>query len=269
MSEEYQNAQSYRPSIFHFPPEAVQDSVRFYKLAKELRGFGIASIVWGVINVIFGANWMLSEDPLNIIVVLLGLTMIALGIYMLARPSSTGWYIDAAVFFTLAAWNLGNFALSAAAGTSKTFYPALVFGVIQVGFAILMIFKGSKFGTMYNKLQTLGPAHDWLQQEIKAIDKAPDGTRQDVVSVRVIQFSGKAVWGIIWGPGDFIFIHPKRGICHYVPRNTLLYAFAYQPLPASKKVKIKANLWGKKAQFVFKMPELQKLRYWLSQPAPA
>ena len=269
MSEEYQSAQSYQPSLFHFPPAAVQDSVRYYKFTKELKRYGTGSIIWGVINVIFGANWMLSEYPLDVVTVLLGLTMIALGIYVLARPSSIGWYIDAGVFFALAAWNLGNFAPESAAGTSNISYQSLVFGIIQVGFAILMISKGSKFGTMHNKLQALGPAHDWLQQEIKAIDKAPDGTRQDVVSVRVIQFSGKAVWRIIWGPGDFIFIHLKRGICYYVPRNTLSNAFAYQLLPAGNKVKIKANLWGKNTKFIFKAPEFQKLQYWLSQPAPA
>jgi hypothetical protein len=66
---------------------------------------GIGSIFWGVINSVWGFA-TLADNPLNWILLLLGLSLLAEGVWICIKPSPRGFLVDGIFFFALGTWNI-------------------------------------------------------------------------------------------------------------------------------------------------------------------
>jgi hypothetical protein len=73
---------------------------------KTIRNTGIAAVIWGVINLVFGCA-IIRLDVLNVGVVILGLLMLWAGIAALTRPSLHSLLGAAVVSVLLLCWNVG------------------------------------------------------------------------------------------------------------------------------------------------------------------
>ncbi len=86
--------------------------------ARKLIGnIGIGGIVWGLINIAIGA-FAVRVDIINAGILVLGVIMLAAGIYARVRPSLAVLLVETAVAVLLFVWNLGMVIYNARAGAS-------------------------------------------------------------------------------------------------------------------------------------------------------
>ena len=263
MSNVYPNVEMRPPSLLDFPFAAIQDVVNRFKINKEMRGSGIVAIIWGVLHLTAGM-FAARNNPEYIVIAGLGAALIFSGIVLIWRPSPKCWNMDAAIFFTLAGWNLWAFSEGLAVSRAQ----ALLWGLTQVAFGVFYMLKGKAFGEIVKRLSSLEPDNlAWLLEEIKNIERSKPGMRRDVIKTVVVG-TNKRTWSILWGEEHLLFMSGRSGRCEAVPRTVLMEAFAGYVYKKDRKVKIKARLWGKKTRFQFRPGEFQRLQQWLVPPVP-
>jgi hypothetical protein len=89
---------------------------------KKIRNAAILGIVWGVINVSFGAV-LIRINPLNVGLLLLGLLMLATGVTALRKPSLHCLLAEGFVAALLFVWNVGTTMLNLSAGVDPHINP--------------------------------------------------------------------------------------------------------------------------------------------------
>lgn len=85
--------------------EELQNASDFQLLRKNLRGRAIGSIVFGLINTVLGLAFI-RDDPINVIVLLLGVSLLAESIWLIVAQKPRGIIVDGILLCAVGIWNI-------------------------------------------------------------------------------------------------------------------------------------------------------------------
>src|SRR5947209_52958 len=91
----------------------------FCMFDKKLLSSGNSSIVWGLLNSVFGASFLLRGNNWGAVSLVLGLTLIAVGVYERKVRDPKVIIVSAATLAMLALWNFALIALIALGNTQS------------------------------------------------------------------------------------------------------------------------------------------------------
>ena len=124
----------------------LTQGANFLMVRRLLRGAGIGSIVFGVIAIGLGA-YSIQENPVNAILLLLGVLLLAEGIWIVTAPSPAGMVVDGVALLLLGLWNLfvslAN--MSAGAGRPGAF---VALGAFQIFWGIQSFRRYGRFANL-------------------------------------------------------------------------------------------------------------------------
>ena len=83
----------------------LRSAINHRVLRKILRPAGIGSIVFGIVAIAWGGA-ALEDNPLNAILVLMGIFLAIEGIWLVSTPSRLGMIIDGIALFVVGIWNI-------------------------------------------------------------------------------------------------------------------------------------------------------------------
>jgi hypothetical protein len=95
-------------------------AAEFCLFDKKLVSSGNSSIVWGLLNALFGASFLTRGNNWGAVSLVLGLALIAVGIYERKVRDPKVIIVSAATLAVLALWNFALIALSAFGNTQST-----------------------------------------------------------------------------------------------------------------------------------------------------
>ena len=72
---------------------------------RSIKGVGVGSIIWGIFNIALGISYV-ADSPINVVVLLLGALMLAVGIHALVKPTLIVLLLAAIVSILLLLWNI-------------------------------------------------------------------------------------------------------------------------------------------------------------------
>lgn len=168
-------------------------------LNKSFRSVATISIIFGAINTAVGIM-ALDDHPVNIVLVLLGLGMLAEGVILLMKPNATGLILEGVAFSALGIWNLFILLFNASNGDPGSNAGRTgVWAIIQIAFGIQNFMR---YGPTKERLA--GPPLDapMLEQGKALVDQAhkvdPKKT-PNAVSFTATNFFGAKIWkGLLW-----------------------------------------------------------------------
>jgi hypothetical protein len=116
----------------------LQVVAKYRGARRSLRLRGIGSIIWGIIAIAIGAS-SIEANPVNGILVLIGLFLSIEGIWLSSRPVAAGMIIDGFMLLVLGVWNIYVTCMSPESGG--------VFGILGVAQIIWGFQSFWKYGT--------------------------------------------------------------------------------------------------------------------------
>jgi len=109
----------------------------------------VGSILWGLFNIGFGVS-SVSDNPLNIILVLLGIIQLAIGISLVAtRPTKGGIIVEGFAFLLVGVWNISITISNSSHNSGSLIF--LVLGICQLYWGGQLIFDSRQIGKLEAK----------------------------------------------------------------------------------------------------------------------
>lgn len=167
--------------------ELLQNVADHVVIKKHMRGSGIGSIIWGIINCAVGFG-NARENSLNLILGLIGLFLVFEGIYLLISLNPKGLIADGLAFMGVGLWNIFiTIQNMENQGGGVPFWAIL--GVMQIGWGIQSFKRYNRF----SHIGQMGIAPE-LEGEIKElINAVKKGNPKKLPDM--IQFAAKKrVW---------------------------------------------------------------------------
>ena len=187
----------------------VQQAANFRMVRRLLRWGGVGSVVFGVVAVVVGAQYV-QENEINAILILIGVGLFVEGIWILVAPSPTGMIIDGVALIVLGLWNISVTVqdISAGAGGPRAF---LILGVWQIIWGIQSFGRYRRFA----HVSMAKPAENtlrWVEETAKALAGA-GSEAPDVVEFQEKQAKKKAAkWKGKLLPDMAFFAGPEEEI---------------------------------------------------------
>lgn len=240
-------------------PAAAADDVQrrfdFLMLRSRLRAGGVGSLIFGVLAVALGVSSM-QAVPANGVLALLGVVLLAEGVWVLAAPSAGGLIADGVVLVLIGLWNLlVSFANIAASSGSGGF---VALGALQIVWGIQAMAQYKRFRYLAG---SRFPAEEMKQltDQAQAIWRA-DGSQEDL-----LDFTSKAVFSEVkWRgkmlPGSLIVLRNGKPFFSLLKKDVELKT--EQGKLYGDPVKAKLRL--EKLQLAVTMPRrsLDRLNQW-------
>jgi hypothetical protein len=202
-------------------------------MAAILRNGGIGSIIFGVIGAGIGLS-MMDENPINGILVLIGIGLLLEGIWIVSAPSPGGLIADGIALVILGVWNIFTTLHNATAGGGPGF-----FGILG-GYQIYLGFKSFGRYDRFSALASGKPSTEVLTQVegmVKAVSTAKPGVPDQVVAFQEgeKQWRGKLFGDIavfVKGGGEDVLFLDKNDVAAAAPA----------PIRKGKQYKIQFHL---------------------------
>jgi len=150
--------------------EELQKVSDYRLLRKSLKGAAIGSIIFGVIAIGMGLAFM-SEDPINVVLVFIGVFLLVEGIWLIRSPSPRGMIVDGIALCILGIWNI----FIAIAGELRGF---VVLGFFQIIWGVQSFRRYRRF----SGISSQKPSKESLRQ---VDDVAKSVTKANQVSLRI------------------------------------------------------------------------------------
>jgi hypothetical protein len=150
----------------------LQAAANFHRVRRLLLAPGIGSMIFGVVAIVMGAN-SIQANPINAGLLLIGVFLLAEGIWIVSAPTLTGIIVDGLALVTLGLWNIFVSLANIQAGSRGT--PSFVaFGLLQIVWGIQSFRRYSQLSNLPMKKPDEATAK-WLDQTIKGLtaSKAP------------------------------------------------------------------------------------------------
>lgn len=177
----------------------AQRAAEWVQMRRSLGRAGRASIGWGVLNIVLAAVNMPRPGIGRWIVgtmMLLGVLLVAEGIYVMRRPTPQAMRVEADSLLVLALWNLLIAALLLLAGQVPVL--SLVFGVLQWMGSRALNRRRLRYAELCADT-ALAPTADALERAVAALP-AEATEAGDVVRFETRSFTGRSHWLARLGP---------------------------------------------------------------------
>jgi len=117
---------------------ALNHAGALHLLRRNLGSAGLSSIIWGIVwTVLFGLALPVAPTPLNVAYFLIGLALIAEGVYVRQKPSASAIRVEAVTLGALGLLGIFRFA-TALVATSQGQHKSIIGNPL---FALIMIFN--------------------------------------------------------------------------------------------------------------------------------
>lgn len=166
----------------------LRKALAFQGLYRQLRAAGIGSLLFGAIAFFLGISTM-RQVPINGVLALLGLLLVAEGVWVIAAPSASGIVVDGVFVTVIGAWNI-VLSLAEIGRNSGGPYTGrfLVIGIFQIAWGIRRIAQYRRYAGLRGfSLDPAGRAR--LEQEIASVRS--DTIRPDVVAFKTRTLSSE------------------------------------------------------------------------------
>jgi hypothetical protein len=174
-----------------FDAEQLQRIADFHQERARLRILARGSMIWGGINTLIGGV-ALANHPINIILVLIGLFLLAEGIWFSIKPSAFGILVDALALMVVGFWNLFIVALELLAGVEPRVYWAIL-GIVFIGIAL---YRMMTFPRLYQLFQEPIIDEDLQHMDdlIRYLTKTKPKEAGDIIAFQTSGFMGQRQW---------------------------------------------------------------------------
>jgi len=230
---------------------------------QSIKRIGIAGVVWGCINLLLGVV-AVSQNILNVGLVMLALLVILSGVYALVRRTLGAILFAAIVCVLLVLWNIGVTILNVVLADQS---PAGIVGIIIVIAVAFFFFK------QYSRLRPLRKVIASLNSEeirrakelTRSIMKAKLKENPDIVLATQKSFWGRGKCRIRLMEQQAFFT--KRNLSHafVMPKEAMRSAI---PDLTSGKFKFVVNHPVEKISYRIGKKDTEKIRNWLSTTEP-
>ncbi|MBN1810133.1 MAG: hypothetical protein JW909_13790 [Planctomycetes bacterium] len=218
---------------------------------KTIKGIGIGGIIWGMINVGLGISYI-TDDPINFIVIVLGLLMLTVGIVALVKPARAALLLESISAFLLFAWNVTAFIMNIVTGAEPD-ARGLVFPLIIAIAFMVQYFRLSHISELIDTI----PAESVKQATdvAKAILKAKPAESPNVI---VAQMNAARIQLL---EDRAFYVQPGLSKAFVMSRDE--FRSTFEDLPA-KTLKMKLTHPLGKLAVTFKKENADRLRAWLA-----
>jgi hypothetical protein len=163
-----------------------------YRRAKRiLRAAGIGGIIFGLLALVIGVP-LLEQNPINLILVLLGLVLLGEGIWNVALPTAEGVIVDGIALILVGLWNIFVSVLNVAAGATEGAHWGVV-ALFQIGYGI---YRFTMYGRFYQAFQERPPAEDVkrLDDIVAKVMRSTYKNSADIINFQTRSFFKQQTW---------------------------------------------------------------------------
>lgn len=234
----------------------LQQAAIYLTIRNKLRPFGIGGLIFGSLAILAGSSPPeQSEDP-NRFIVLLGLALLAIGLWVLLAPSVRSLLAVGAVVACVGVWNIAG----TLTGGSTTFW--LILGVFQLLWALQSFAQYGFFANLKPRKPSEG-AIRYVQDLYKDVWNSRPGQGYCVIEIKAKQGLGRA-WlledsaVIVFNKGQMINIVSKDEI-DLIPEGRL----------NDKLAKTNMKIGTLKLPGVISHEQINMFQDWKTAPDPA
>lgn len=229
-------------------------------LLRQLRPRGTGSIIFGAIAILLGVTGI-SANPMNIVLALLGVFVMAEGIWLLSAPSPKGFIVDGCAIMGVGIWNILTTIqdMSLHPGAAPHF---AVLGVLQLFWGV------QSFGTSRraSEMLSLTPSPEAVNQAdalVNTVTKSNFKSNPNYIEFRQQNFFVSQFWkGILIGNVVVLAgVQTHDGILARNDDFTLTPTGKYRP---GKQMKATLTAGGKKMPILIPARSLERLQAWKS-----
>ena len=221
-----------------------------------MRGAGTGSLIFGVLAIGMGAA-MLSENPLNIVLILLGLYLCGEGIWLLAAPGAAGLVAHGIGMLMIGSWNILITVLEAAAGGRVT--KVAVLGLFQLFWGFQSFWQARKYAISPKPSDETLKALDALVKSITKSKMASEPT--------LIEFAANGNWKARLSGPQAVFVHQNAQDIVFADRSQVHFVDNGKVLMGSSR-KVEFNFGTRKVKGTCSPEALARYEAWKQGPAP-
>ena len=221
-----------------------------------MRGAGTGSLIFGVIAIGMGVA-MLGENPLNIVLIALGLYLCGEGIWLLAAPGAAGLVAHGIGMLMIGSWNLLITVLEAAAGGRVT--KVAVLGVFQLFWGFQSFWQARKYAISPKPSDETLKALDALVKSITKAKMANDPT--------LIEFAANGNWKARLSGRQAVFVHQNAQDIVFADQSQVEFVDNGKVLMGSSR-KVQFNFGAKKLKGTCSPDAMARYQAWKQGPGP-
>lgn len=210
----------------------------FRALAKHLRSAGVGSLIFGVLAIGLGAGTR-GASSINSVLILLGIVLIAEGIWVLAAPTPAGLIVDGIVLILLGLWNIMITGINSSRGTGGAGSFGLI-GILQIGWGIQSITQYRR----YARLTGPKPAAEEMKAAEARLQSLAQGAAPgapDVIGFRPVGTAKAAAWTARLLPGALLLIFANKAVGYSPKASTVLTPDASAAADGTRKAKLRLS----------------------------
>jgi hypothetical protein len=187
----------------------IQKMLNYVVVRKTMRWSGIWSIVFGALAIVIGVT-SIKENPINCVLVALGIFMFVEGIWLINSPTPVGVLVDAIAFVVIALWNIFIAVLNIiiAKSTEPGGGRGFILGIFQ------LVIAGREFARYKSlKLWPTGIPSDRIINETRQMMqntiKANPAEESDIFFFNTADSLRRLVWKARLFAGEALFVETK------------------------------------------------------------
>jgi hypothetical protein len=174
--------------------EDMQKASNYRAVRKTLRRSGIGGLIWGLIALGLGGA-MLRQNPINALLLLLGVALLVEGLWLLIRPMPVGMIVDGVLLILFGVWNIfvtvHNAILAGPGGNGGGPWGAVAVVQIAMGvYSFVRYARVKREGMIEPTAEVMGR----LDRIAKDLQEAKVGEDPDLVEFTVKGFNGDQAW---------------------------------------------------------------------------
>ncbi len=175
--------------------EELQKAADYHLVRRTLRWSVLGSIMFGLTAVGFGIA-SIKEDPLNVVMALIGAFLFIEGIWLIAAPRPRRMIADAIALGVLGVWNIG-----AATVLAREEFGTIIFAIVGAA----EIFWGFQSFGRYRRFSDVSiekPSKEsakYIAQVLRSVSKAKPSQSDDIIRFEIGGFAGNLWKGKLSG----------------------------------------------------------------------
>lgn len=161
----------------------LQRASDYRLMHKYLRPGAIGSIIFGVIAIALGLA-SIDNNPINIILVLIGILLFVEGLLVLIAPSPKKIIAAGLALLLVGGWNISITIYNVSAGGSSFFWAILGF------WQIIWAFQAFGRYRRFSHLSPVKPSEEylkWIGEAVKSVKKAKVTESDDIINFRMLK----------------------------------------------------------------------------------